>query len=299
MEIGDRFKPLRKISNEFYQLGNSYVYAKIGPVLMPSTEVEEPEARKTDGMILVLVKNGIFEVEINLERYSIEQNSFIVVPFGTLCRFIRAENSNVEIHLIEFTTDFLHEVNINFSAISAPTIIKRQSPAQKLSDDEIGLLMRYFDLFRINAEKSFNEQIEVNIASSLMAAMVYQLVQFHYKHIGNHEDGRGQGASRNNYVHDFIKLVHVYYTQNRSVAFYADKLCISTKYLSLLVKEVTGKSAARWIDEFVIMEAKNLLRFSGKNVQQVAYALNFNNQSSFGKFFKHMTGMSPTEYQKS
>ena len=83
------------------------------------------------------------------------------------------------------------------------------------------------------------------------------------------------------------------------MSFYADKLCISPKYLSLLVKETTGKSAARWIDEFVLMEAKNLLRFSGKNVQQVAYALNFTNQSSFGKYFKHMTGQSPTEYQKS
>ena len=83
------------------------------------------------------------------------------------------------------------------------------------------------------------------------------------------------------------------------MAFYASKLFISPKYLSLIVKETTGKSAARWIDEFVLMEAKNMLRYSGKNIQQVAYALNFSNQSSFGKYFKHLTGMSPTEYQKS
>ncbi|MDE7032691.1 MAG: helix-turn-helix domain-containing protein, partial [Muribaculaceae bacterium] len=53
------------------------------------------------------------------------------------------------------------------------------------------------------------------------------------------------------------------------------------------------------IDDRVIMEARNLLRYSGKNIQQVAYMLNFSNQSSFGKYFKHLTGMSPTEYQKS
>ena len=52
------------------------------------------------------------------------------------------------------------------------------------------------------------------------------------------------------------------------------------------------------IDEFVILEAKNLLRFSGKNIQQIAYELNFPNQSSFGKYFKHLTGMSPSEYQR-
>ena len=67
----------------------------------------------------------------------------------------------------------------------------------------------------------------------------------------------------------------------------------------MLVKEATGRSATEWIDEFVIIEAKNLLRFSGKNIQQVAYALNFPNQSSFGKYFKRLTGISPMAYQKS
>ncbi|WP_290101184.1 helix-turn-helix domain-containing protein, partial [Duncaniella muris] len=52
-------------------------------------------------------------------------------------------------------------------------------------------------------------------------------------------------------------------------------------------------------DDYVILEAKNLLRFSGKNIQQVSYELNFPNQSSFGKYFKHLTGFSPSEYQRS
>ena len=93
-------------------------------------------------------------------------------------------------------------------------------------------------------------------------------------------------------------LVSQHYRKERGVAFYASKLFISPKYLSLIIKESTGQSAARWIDNFVILEAKNLLRFSGKNVQQVAYELNFTNQSSFGKYFKHLTGMSPTKFQR-
>jgi AraC-like DNA-binding protein len=72
---------------------------------------------------------------------------------------------------------------------------------------------------------------------------------------------------------------------------------ISPKYLSLVIKEATGKSAGDWIDQYVIQEAKNQLRFSGKNVQQIAYDLNFSNQSSFGKYFKNLTGMSPTAFQ--
>lgn len=66
-----------------------------------------------------------------------------------------------------------------------------------------------------------------------------------------------------------------------------------------MVREATGRPASAWIDDYVILEAKNLLRFSGKNVQQIAYELNFTNQSSFGKYFKHLTGMSPTQFQRS
>ncbi len=83
------------------------------------------------------------------------------------------------------------------------------------------------------------------------------------------------------------------------MAFYADKLFISPKYLSLIIKEALGRSAAEVIDDYVILEAKNMLRFSGKNIQQVSYELNFPNQSSFGKYFKHLVGMSPSEYQRS
>lgn len=291
------FKFLQNISDEFVSLGQLYAYAHIG--VNDAVNELETETHKVDGMILLLVKKGNFDLEINLERYEIEDNSFVVLPYGTLIKFIKAAAVETDINMLVFSTDFLHGVNINFSVISAPTVIKRQSPAQQLRPDEVDLMLKYFELFKINAGKKINEHIEENIAASLMAALVYQMVQFHYNRIGEHEHTKGQGASRNNYVHDFIKLVHVHYASERTVSFYADKLCISTKYLSLLVKEVAGRSASRWIDEFVTMEAKNLLRFSGKNVQQVAYALNFTNQSSFGKFFKHMTGMSPTEYQKS
>ena len=106
-------------------------------------------------------------------------------------------------------------------------------------------------------------------------------------------------SRRSGYVNEFMQLVRTHHKQERMVSFYAEKLFISPKYLSLIIKEALGRSAAEVIDEFVILEAKNLLRFSGKNIQQVAYDLNFPNQSSFGKYFKHLTGMSPSEFQRS
>ncbi len=81
------------------------------------------------------------------------------------------------------------------------------------------------------------------------------------------------------------------------MGFYARELCITPKYLTTLIRRVSGKSVSEWIDIYVVLEAKALLRFSNRSVQEVAYALNFPNQSFFGSYFKRITGMSPSEFR--
>ena len=97
----------------------------------------------------------------------------------------------------------------------------------------------------------------------------------------------------------FLKLVSQYHTEYRNVGFYADKLCLTPKYLSRVIKSVTGRSAPEWIDAYVILEAKNLLKYSGLAIKEIVYRLNFPNQSVFYKFFKARTGMTPSEYRNS
>ena len=89
------------------------------------------------------------------------------------------------------------------------------------------------------------------------------------------------------------------YQSERSVKFYADQLCLTPKHLSGVVKEISGKTVGEWSDELVILEATALLNSSSMHIQEIADRLNFANQSFFGKYFKHYTGMSPKEYRKS
>jgi AraC-like DNA-binding protein len=168
------------------------------------------------------------------------------------------------------------------------------------------LLIRYFDLLDANARlnsREGSEQLSRSISRSLLTATLYQLMilseECNPTQLTGEEPTGRQRSRRVIYTHEFVRLVRKFFRQERTVKFYADKLCISPKYLSLVIKESTGRSAAEIIDEYVVLEAKNMLRFSSKNVQQVAYDLNFPNQSSFGKYFKHQTGMSPSEFQNS
>ena len=95
-----------------------------------------------------------------------------------------------------------------------------------------------------------------------------------------------------------MRLLSEAYIKELRVNYYAKELFLTPKHLSSVVKEVSGKTAGEWIDVFVIFEAKSLLKSSQKNIQEISDELNFANQSFFGKYFKHYTGMSPKEYRK-
>ena len=96
----------------------------------------------------------------------------------------------------------------------------------------------------------------------------------------------------------FISVVSEYHTQERGVAFYADKLCLTPKYLSKLVKSASGRSAPDWIDAYVMLEAKNMLKYSDIPIKEIVSRLNFPNPSTFHKFFKAKTGITPLQYRK-
>jgi YesN/AraC family two-component response regulator len=96
----------------------------------------------------------------------------------------------------------------------------------------------------------------------------------------------------------FVQMVSAHFREQRSVQFYADQLFVTAKYLSVAVKEVTSKSSGAVIDEAVVSEAKILLSNPSSTIAEIAEALNFSDQSFFGKYFKKHSGYSPSEYRQ-
>ncbi|MCH5221393.1 MAG: AraC family transcriptional regulator [Muribaculaceae bacterium] len=289
---------LERVAAEFCCIDDSVVLAHLSSEINNSLSELSNKAFKVDGSLFLILAKGDLNISINFEEYDVHGPSTISFPPGTVVQLNTEKLEVIDAYLLGYSAQFLQEVNISFAAISRDAMLSRKSPIFELQEREMSQLVRYLRLIQSVINDKFNNQLSRHVVSNLTSALFYQMMIFLYKRI-EITDGNSIGPKRSSYVHDFIKLVHLYYTKERSVNFYASKLYISPKYLSFLVKEATGRSAAQWIDHFVIMEAKNLLRFSGKNIQQVAYTLNFANQSSFGKYFKHITGMSPTEFQKS
>lgn len=97
----------------------------------------------------------------------------------------------------------------------------------------------------------------------------------------------------------FLQLVQQNFRKERFLEFYADKLNVTAKHLSRTVKKQTGYTAVEWIERYVVLEAKVLLKSSNLNIQQISDELNFPSQSFFGKYFKKLTGQSPKEFRNS
>ena len=96
----------------------------------------------------------------------------------------------------------------------------------------------------------------------------------------------------------FLTLLKQYHQEERTVNFYADKMCISPKHLSSVIKQMSHKTAHEIIADFVTMTAKRLLKTTTMSIQEISDELNFANQSFFGKFFKQNTGQSPSAYRR-
>lgn len=281
---------------------NGYAIKHIAPGDASFSSFIEPRAVKYPITLFILHRGGPeITVEVNLEPYKLSKDSLLMVFPGNMVRTIGAVPTELDCYVACFDAKFTSGININISNLAIPSMSKPRK-AITLDAAEAENIIKYFSLLADTAANpSIHPQLKWSIATSLTTAFFYELISDYYRRLPTEivqKDDTPKGNRRNEYVREFIRLVHIHFTRERAVSYYAEKLCVSPKYLSMLVKDATGRTAASWINEFVLMEAKNMLRFSGKNIQQIAYALNFPTQSSFGKYFKNITGYSPTEYLK-
>jgi len=167
----------------------------------------------------------------------------------------------------------------------------RDNPVTLLKEETLAGMIQYFEMLkRIIREKDHPYRLDV--ARHLTLAFFYGAsIDFHQSF------NVIKKSHQEILVEKFLSLAQNHHKAQRGLDFYADKLCITPKHLSKVIKETTGKSANDLIDEHVALEAKALLKSTNMTIQQISDELNFPSQSFFGKYFKRIAGMSPREYK--
>ena len=247
---------------------------------------------KIDYAVSAICLKGRIDGTINLKPITISENDAIVILPGQIVQYtyISDDFSGLVFILSKRFTDNL-EVSIKNSV--TVMLYLRENPVLHLTPEEAEHLLKYYDIL-LHTVRMSDSTNRLKIVHLLLQSLLYIINDFRQL-----RDENASRKSKREWLFDaFYQLVLTHYKESRKISFYAGKLCLTPKHLSSAIKETTGKSVVEWINNYVILEAKSLLKSSNMTIQQVSDELNFANQSFFGKYFKRITGMSPKEYQE-
>ncbi len=300
------FAQLTTLSNfatECSLLDNEVMFAHITP---NNGHPVIHEAVRIDGLMMVVGLKGELHLEIDFKECVVAPGTLICLGLDNIVRILPELSHDFDVYAVVISPSFMRDINIDLNVVNITSLAKAKRakplPLIPLHPDEQQMIYGLIETIHAYNSSKLIATYRRQIIMNLVATLLYHLMECGQRMSENSDTDTNTVTTvkprRSLYLQEFMALAQKYHRSERSVAFYAEKLFISPKYLSLVIKETTGRSASQWIDDMVILEAKNLLRFSGKNIQQVAYELNFTNQSAFGKYFKHLTGLSPSQYQK-
>lgn len=245
-----------------------------------------------EGFLIALCIEGNSELKINLRKYSVKKNSLIIVFPNQIFEPIKRGKS-LHVKSLFFPMDVLADLPFP-SSFDIAFKIGKQSCIQ-VSDVIMQELLTYFSLIK-NLHDRKDQALKKEIAKGLLYTIVMQACSIYVDADCNTEV---KSARKEELLHNFFRLMMTHRKEIRNVAFYADKLFVTPKYLSSTLKKTTGKTAIEWINEAVIIEAKSMLKMSKKTVLQISDELNFPNPSFFGRYFKQYAGMTPVQYRES
>lgn len=252
----------------------------------------QKEIRADDMMFLALCTRGKAVFVVDEKTYRVGKGSLVLVRPGSMLRF-KEVTARCEGIAIGFTQKFLQGAIVAYRDLLALLMEFQDNPDITLQDDEIRQITRIHQHL-YEATQAPRHVFRLEMLHSFMQGMLYQVALA----VSTHVQGSPGFTSRHVEIfYRFMRLVEQYARLSRSVAFYADKLYVSPKYLGTAVKSVIGKTANRWIDEYVTGEVKKMLRTSTASIRQISDEFNFPDASFFTKYFKKNAGVTPKEYR--
>lgn len=253
-----------------------------------------------NAFVMFMCEEGEVTLSTNLKSFVTEKDHIFINFPGQIMHV--KELGSYKLHIIVLDMEFIQKMNLDIKPIAQKIVDLKNNQCLEVTSEGLQEMINITN--SIKAELSNNEQDEVkdDILRCLFAALFFKVSRAANNNLSHTEESPVNKEffdKSAGYFKKFMIMLSEHYKQERSVSFYAEKLHLSPKYFTTLIKKTSGQTAAEWINQYVILEAKNLLKYSTMNVQEIAYHLNFPNQSFFGKYFKHHTGMTPSEYKKS
>lgn len=241
-------------------------------------------------VVMMLPTSGSIEIEVGSELFdcSLGQIMVFLLSDGFVVRHV---SDDFSAKTIGMSFRFLRGLNIN-DVLGGRLAVRRQ-PLIDISERTYESMNLIFGQLR--SLIALDDNPYRFHALQLIVETYYYTVGY-YLH-GNADTIRKTGGEV--VCDQFIRLVERDFMQHRDLGYYADALCITKKYLSSVVKRVTGMTASSMVSRYVVMWAKQRLIHSNMTVKQISDTLGFPNQSFFGRYFHRVVGLGPDAFRKS
>ncbi len=245
------------------------------------------------GLTIALCIEGEGEVGIGVKKYRFSKNSLMLLNPNQYVHSLSSTDP-VKIMAIGCNLEMIESIMPKISGL-LPLIIHNPIESVTLLTEKNSLDIQEYMRLIGEKLKAVDSPLKRTKISNLIQALLCEIIEKHYV---SQEGIEKPQTRKEEILSKFILEVLQNFRSERSVAFYADKLCVTPKHLSAVAKDITGHTASELIDHYVLMEAKIMLAETALTIQEISNKLNFANQSFFGKYFKHLSGYSPSTFRK-
>lgn len=245
---------------------------------------------RLDDLIMIMCRSGYCELVIDLICYEMEPNDFFFILPGSIVQ-LKSKSEDFLLYVIGASTTFILDKSMKANVHLFLHI--KGNPKIKLNEKDAETLSVFIEFIRNKLTRT--EHIyRREIVQALFGGFFYEVSAIFQRSMSLEP----QSVNRNEMLFkELMHLIVTYYKTERNVKFYAEKLCLTDKYLTRIIRKISGKTISELIKTALIFDAKSQLRYTRKTIQEISNDLNFPNPSFFSKFFKQHTGMTPKEYR--
>ncbi|WP_294553568.1 AraC family transcriptional regulator [uncultured Bacteroides sp.] len=247
------------------------------------------------GLGVIICRQGSFRFSLNQKPHTAKAGESLFIPEDGEFQVLQ-ESENLEVQILIYQIEPIRDIMGN--AVVTMYMYSRITPEEPCcvwATGEESEIMKYMSLLD-SALQAEDNSFNLYEQKLLLLALTYRICSVYNRKLVN--DGQEAGGRKKEVFIRLIQLIEKYYMQERGVEFYADKLCLSPKYLSAVSKSICGYTVQELVFKAIIRKSISLLKNTQKDIQEISNEFGFPNASYFGTFFKKQMGMSPQQYRK-
>lgn len=257
------------------------------------------EPIRLDMITFILCTKGESRLNIDQHEIDLKKHSLVIIPPRSIVSS-SLTTEPIEGMIIMLDMRYMNECNLNVKKITQYMLkFANRALATQLNDTEAQQMAQSFEMLITQLNDSHQSIFKDDVIRSTVEMITYFCMDLITRRsLPSAETTSSPTSTRSEeYFRRFITELSQHYLERQPVTFYANQLCISARYLTTIVRRVSGVSVSHWMNRYILTEAKYLLKYSELSIQEIAYKLSFPNQSFFGKYFKQHTGSSPSAYR--